>query len=164
MLTAEAFNALLKTLEEPPPHVKFIFATTRPYKILPTILSRCQRFDFHMLPMEVIVDSLKNIAAREKININEEALFMIAKNASGSMRDAQVMLDQIASYSSGKITGQAVSGMLGLMDGEMAYRTARAILEHDAGAILDALKQMTAQGKDPSFIASSLIEYFRDIL
>ena len=88
MLTSEAFNALLKTLEEPPAHIKFIFATTRPYKLLPTILSRCQRFDFKRIPLELITSKLKKITAEEKINATEEALFYIAKAAGGSMRDA----------------------------------------------------------------------------
>ena len=164
MLTPEAFNALLKTLEEPPPHVKFIFATTRPYKILPTIVSRCQRFDFHTISTPIIVETLKHIARTEKLNIEDDALFLIAKNSEGSLRDAQVMLDQLASYSKGRIKGRDVSDMLGVLEQEMLIRMSEAILAKDGGAILDMIDGFINKGKDALFIASSLIEHFRNLM
>jgi len=164
MLTQEAFNALLKTLEEPPRHVKFIFATTRPYKILPTILSRCQRFDFRTIPVETIIEILKNIAKTEQIHLEDDALFLIAKNANGSMRDAQVMLDQIASYSKGKIKGQDVSSMLGTLEQDVLTAISEAILNNDNAGILSLVDEMITGGKDAFFIASSLIEHFRNIM
>lgn len=98
MLTKESFNALLKTLEEPPPHVKFIFATTEPHKILPTILSRCQRFDLRPIPSEIIAEHLLHIASAEGVSLSREAAFAVAKVADGGMRDAQSMLDQLVSF------------------------------------------------------------------
>lgn len=164
MLTPEAFNALLKTLEEPPPHVKFIFATTRPYKIPPTILSRCQRFDFHMMANEKIVECLSSIARLEKINVDDEALPLIAKKSEGSMRDAQVMLDQIASYSKGKITSEDAAGMLGIIQEEHILNISRAVLESDSALLLHSLNELVNSGRDAAFVATSLIEHYRDML
>ena len=113
MLTTEAFNALLKTLEEPPEHVKFIFATTQPNKIISTILSRCQRFDFRLIPTLTIIEKLEKIAKEEHLKIDKQALFAIAKASGGSMRDAETILDQLSSVSSAKINAQDVSSMLG---------------------------------------------------
>lgn len=104
MLTTEAFNALLKTLEEPPMHVKFIFATTEPHKVLPTILSRCQRFDFRRIQMKDIITKLHEVSKIESLNIDEDAFLYIAKASDGSMRDAESILDQIASFSKGKMS------------------------------------------------------------
>jgi len=164
MLTAEAFNALLKTLEEPPSHVKFIFATTRPHKVLPTILSRCQRFDFHMLPVEVIIEKLKEIAAQEKISVDDDALLIIAKNAGGGMRDAQVMLDQVASFSKSKIRSQDVINMLGLLEQDVLFTITEAIFDGKSDIILDQVNILTNSGKDAHFICSSLIEHFRNMI
>ena len=164
MLTPEAFNALLKTLEEPPSHVKFIFATTRAYKILPTIVSRCQRFDFHIIPMSIIVKNLKEIAKEEKLDIQEDALFLLAKNADGSMRDGQVMLDQLASYAKDKIKVQDIAKILGILDQEILIKISEAILNKDSSLILDLVDNMINSGKDATFIATSLIGHFRNLL
>ena len=115
MLTQEAFNALLKTLEEPPEHVKFIFATTRPDKVLSTILSRCQRFEFNRIPTLKIIEKLEEIAKAEKISIDKEALFNIAKISEGSMRDAESVLDQLVSFSKNKIKSEDVVAVMGLI-------------------------------------------------
>ena len=117
-ITQDGFNALLKTLEEPPPHVKFIFATTAPQKVPPTILSRCQRFDFKRIPTPQIVDVLTNITKKEKFKISQDALLEIAKIADGSLRDSQSLLDQVASFSKEKITFEDVSEALGLLSEE----------------------------------------------
>ena len=164
MLTPEAFNALLKTLEEPPPHVKFFFATTRPYKILPTILSRCQRFDFHMLSNQVIADKLNEIAAKEKIKADPDALFLIARAAQGGMRDAQVMLDQAASYTGGKIKSADVISMLGLMGQDALIGISEAVIKGDSQRILEMIDGMINGGKDAMFIAVSLIEHYRNLM
>lgn len=164
MLTPEAFNALLKTLEEPPPHVKFIFATTKPYKVLPTILSRCQRFDFHAIPLDIITAKLKEIASSEKIDIEEAAAALIAKNAEGSLRDAEMMLDQIASFSKDKIKEKDVSGALGLIDKSALDEITDNINKRDSGKIIDTLDNLINSGRDAYFITESLIGYFRDLL
>src|SRR5262245_29450815 len=114
MLTKEAFNALLKTLEEPPEHVKFMFATTEPEKVLPTILSRCQRFDLRRIPAALIVKHLAHIAAQEQVKIDEPALYAIARGAEGAMRDAESTLDQLISFCGGKIEESDVLSMFGL--------------------------------------------------
>jgi DNA polymerase III subunit gamma/tau len=116
MLTTEAFNALLKTLEEPPAHVKFIFATTAAHKVLPTILSRCQRFNFRRLSSHDIAKKLERIAKSENIAIDEQALFNIARQASGSMRDAESVMDQLATYCKNKITLEDANAVLGLIE------------------------------------------------
>ena len=121
MLTKEAFNALLKTLEEPPAHALFIFATTEIHRVPPTILSRCQRFDFKRMPMETIMGHLRHITSTDGITINEDALLQIAKKADGSMRDAQSILDQIISYSGNEITFEDVAQALGVINQEEYY-------------------------------------------
>ncbi len=118
-ITSDAFNALLKTLEEPPPHVKFIFATTQPHKVPGTILSRCQRFDFKRITLDLIISKLKNIVSEEKIKIEEEVLFTIARAADGSMRDAEVLLDQLNCATEGKIKIKDASEMLGVIEQDM---------------------------------------------
>jgi DNA polymerase-3 subunit gamma/tau len=116
MLTKEAFNALLKTLEEPPPHVIFIFATTEPYKVPLTIISRCQRFDFRRVSVNEIVKHLQYIAGKENIDVEDEALYLIAQASEGSMRDSQSLLDQAVSYSGKKIAKKDVQDFLGLTE------------------------------------------------
>jgi len=116
MLTKEAFNALLKTLEEPPPHVVFIFATTEPMKVPPTILSRCQRFDFHRIPVLKIVEQLKKIANSEKVNVSDDILLLIAKKADGSLRDAESLFDQVVAFSEESPKIDEVQKLLGIID------------------------------------------------
>lgn len=164
MLTAEAFNALLKTLEEPPPHVKFIFATTKAHKVLPTVISRCQRFDFRMIPVAVIVKKLKQIIDEEKLDVREDALFLIAKNADGSLRDAEMMLDQLASFTKGKITDVDISAMFGTLKQEALVRISEAILDNDGRLILNLINEFINNGNDAMFIATALIEHFRNLM
>lgn len=164
MLTPEAFNALLKTLEEPPAHVKFIFATTAPHKILPTILSRCQRFDFKLIANDIILEQLKDIAATEKIKIDDNAIMLIAKKANGSLRDAEMMLDQISSFTKSKITVEDISNMLGVVEQDILVNISTAIKEHQSNMLLNMLNELICDGKEPFFILNSLIEHFRNIL
>ena len=164
MLTVEAFNALLKTLEEPPPHAKFIFATTRAYKVLPTIISRCQRFDFRMIPVPIIVKKLKQIIEREKLDVQEDALFLIAKKADGSLRDAEMMLDQLVSFTKGKITSIDISAMFGTLKQEALIGISEAILNNDGRQLLNLINEFINSGKDAMFIATTLIEHFRNLM
>jgi len=164
MLTQEAFNALLKTLEEPPEHVKFIFATTKGYKVLPTVISRCQRFDFRMIPEAVIVEKLKQIAVHEKLNVQDDALFLIAKNATGSLRDAETMFDQLISFTKGEIKTSDISRMFGTLEQEALLKISEAMLNGDRRMMLDILEGLIVSGKDAMFIANSLIEHFRNIM
>src|SRR5436305_13375051 len=127
MLTKEAFNALLKTLEEPPAHVKFMFATTEPEKVLPTILSRCQRFDLGRIHASLIVKHLGEIATRERVNIDEAALELVARRAGGSMRDAQSLLDQLLAFGGERLTADAVHHLLGTAGDERILGLAEAI-------------------------------------
>ena len=147
MLTTEAFNALLKTLEEPPEHVKFVFATTDVQKVLPTILSRCQRFDLKPIPSELIVQRLQTIAVEEKINVSPEALACIARMADGGMRDAQSIFDQMISFCGSDIAEADVLDVYGLVSGEKINALAGAVAAGDhqkmqalvRNALLDAI-------------------------
>lgn len=163
MLTPEAFNALLKTLEEPPPHVKFIFATTSPYKVPATILSRCQRFDFRRLATRDILGNLRSIVREEKLNVRDDALEMIAKYGDGSMRDAQVILDQITSFSQGKVGVEDVTKILGVVDDEILFGISGAIKGRDAALALSIVDRLINDGKDVAQVVLGLIEHFRNI-
>ena len=164
MLTAEAFNALLKTLEEPPAHVKFIFATTAPNKIPATILSRCQRFDFRRVEASSIVGALSRIAEAEKIEASEPALYAIARAADGSLRDAEVMLEQAASFVRGTLEEQDVTALLGAVESEALARWAQAILERKAPEALSLLTAQLEQGRDPLQLLTGLLRYLRNLL
>jgi len=163
MLTPEAFNALLKTLEEPPAHVKFIFATTHAHKVPSTILSRCQRFDFRRLATKDIFENLKAIAKNEGLNVKEEALGLIARHADGSMRDGQVILDQIISFSNGTIGIEDVAKILGVVDEDVLFGFSDAFITKDAPSALKALASLVDEGKDIIQILFGLIEHFRNI-
>lgn len=163
MLTQEAFNALLKTLEEPPPHVKFIFATTQAHKVPPTILSRCQRFDFRRISIKDIVVSLKAIAKKEGIKAEEEALILIARHSDGSMRDAQVVLDQIASFTEGKIAPEDASKILGAVSDDILFDLADAIRSKDAVRALKMTEKIADDGKDIVQVILYMIEHFRNL-
>src|SRR5213593_1170948 len=141
MLTKEAFNALLKTLEEPPAHVKFMFATTEPEKVLPTILSRCQRFDLRRIPAALIVRHLAHIAQLEGIKIDEAALFAIARGADGGMRDAESALDQLISFCGNEIVESDVLSMFGLTAQGQIIAISDAILAGDAQSVLRELEE-----------------------
>jgi len=163
MLSGDAFNALLKTLEEPPPHLKFIFATTHPHKVPATILSRCQRFDFRRIATKDIADNLKAIANDEKLNIKDEALGLIARYSDGSLRDAQVILDQIASFTQGKVDSGDVAKILGIVDDEILFGLSAAISGRDPVRALTIIDRLMNDGKDVVQVILELIEHFRDI-
>ncbi len=164
MLSTAAFNALLKTLEEPPAHVKFIFATTEPQKILPTILSRCQRFDLRRIPTETIARHLLEIAGKEGIGLEEAAAFTIAKGAEGGMRDAQSMLDQLVAFCGNTIVERDVSEIFGLNSAESIASFGATILSRDHSAALAALHAQAEAGKDLDRLLDDLIAHFRNVL
>ncbi|MFH1836625.1 MAG: DNA polymerase III subunit gamma/tau [Candidatus Omnitrophota bacterium] len=164
MLSQGAFNALLKTLEEPPGHVKFIFATTESHKVLPTIMSRCQRFDFKRIPPLVIVDKINEIAKKEKIEIEEKAALTIARSADGSLRDALVVLDQMIAFSGKKINAGDVTELLGMVKKDQIFKLADAVINRDPSGAARTLDEIISNGKDPIFIVNNLIEHFRDIM
>ncbi len=148
MLSAAAFNALLKTLEEPPAHVKFVFATTDPQKVLPTIVSRCQRFDLKPIPNDLIVERLKKIAVEEKIKVSAEALACIARLADGGMRDAQSIFDQMISFCGAEITEPDVLDVYGLVAGEKIAALAAALAAGDHQKIVAIVDECDAAGRD----------------
>jgi DNA polymerase III subunit gamma/tau len=163
MLTTEAFNALLKTLEEPPPHVKFIFATTEPQKVPATIISRCQRFDFKRVSVQVISDRLRSIAETENIKIDADALFMIAKAAQGSLRDALGILDQISALKD-CIEANDVFSILGLVETEHLFAISGALAKKDCAGALNALDVVVEKGKDLKQLLRDLTEHFRNLM
>lgn len=164
MLTPEAFNALLKTLEEPPPHVKFIFATTQAYKVPATILSRCQRFDFRRIVTKDIVANLRKIAKAEGLNVDDEALVLIARYSDGGMRNGQVILDQISSFGKEKVTADDVAKILGVVDDEVLFELSDAIIQKDAAKALLGINRLVNDGKDINQVVLGLISHFRNIL
>jgi DNA polymerase-3 subunit gamma/tau len=164
MLTKEAFNALLKTLEEPPAHVKFMFATTEPEKILPTILSRCQRFDLRRIPATLIVKHLEQIGKNEGIQIDQAALQAIARGADGGMRDAESTLDQLISFCGKEITEPDVLSMFGLASQGQIMALADAVLTGETEKALRELNDLAHQGKDLGRLVSELLEHFRNLL
>ncbi|MCX5667625.1 MAG: DNA polymerase III subunit gamma/tau [Candidatus Omnitrophica bacterium] len=163
MLTLDAFNALLKTLEEPPAHVKFIFATTQAHKVPPTILSRCQRFDFRRISIKDIVDSLRAIAREENLKVDDDVLILVAKHSDGSMRDAQVVLDQISSFADGRISLEDASKILGAVSDDILFSLADSIKSKDAPKALKIIDDLANEGKDVAQIVVYLIEHFRDL-
>ncbi|MFH1752881.1 MAG: DNA polymerase III subunit gamma/tau, partial [Candidatus Omnitrophota bacterium] len=164
MLTQEAFNALLKTLEEPPPHVKFIFATTQPNKVISTVSSRCQRFDFRKLSVKDISEKLREIVKKESIKIEEDAIFTIARQADGSLRDAETILDQMNAFCSGQIKREDITRVLGSVDEELLGEFTDIIIKKDAQAALRFTDRIVNEGKDLSFFLSSVMGYFRDLI
>ena len=164
MLTPEAFNALLKTLEEPPPFVKFIFATTQPQKVLPTILSRCQRFDFVRIPNVKIIEKLKEICLQEKLKISDEVLFAIAKASDGSLRDAESILDQLISFSQKDVTLEDVVLVLGVVEQETFWNFVNYLLTNDASSALELIADVAAKGKDLNYFLEGLLEYYRNLM
>jgi len=164
MLTPEAFNALLKTLEEPPDFVKFIFATTQPHKVLPTILSRCQRLDFRRIPLIEIIAQMEKIVAEEKIEIDKEVLFAIAKASDGSLRDAESLLDQLSSFSKDRISLKDIVSVLGIVEQEALSEITEKIIQKDARGALALLNSIIDEGKDANLFLSNLIEHFRNLM
>jgi DNA polymerase-3 subunit gamma/tau len=164
MLTTEAFNALLKTLEEPPKHVIFILATTEPYKIPLTVLSRCQQFDFKRIGTRYIVEKLKEICAEESLPVNENALQIIAKKAEGSMRDALSLLDQCLSFSENEITEEILASILGTVDRDFIKNIVQALNEKDYGTMITMIDSLIQEGKDIRLFAHDLVEYLRNLI
>lgn len=164
MLTKEAFNALLKTLEEPPPTIKFFFATTEPHKVLPTILSRCQRFDLKPINQSLIINKLKEIAEDQHRDISLDALKQIAKLSEGSLRDGESMLDQILCYSEKQITEEMINQIFGLIPQEYFFEIDNAVKEGEIKTALKIADILYKEGKDCSFFIDSLIDHFRKII
>jgi DNA polymerase III subunit gamma/tau len=164
MLTKEAFNALLKTLEEPPPHVKFIFATTEVEKVPITILSRCQRFDFAGIPVPRIVEHLRDIVKQEGVQADEEALELVARRAGGSMRDAQSLLDQLLAFGGERLTTDQVHALLGTAGDERIVALAEAVLAHEVKKALDLLDEAAVTGLQLGELLEQMIAYWRDLM
>jgi DNA polymerase-3 subunit gamma/tau len=164
MLSTAAFNALLKTLEEPPTHVKFMFATTDPEKVLPTILSRCQRFDLRRIPAALITKHLAEIAAKEKVTIDAPALHAIARGADGGMRDAESTLDQLISFCGDKIEESDVLSMFGLAAQNQILELSKAVLAGEISGALSELNDLAKGGKDLGRLLSDLLNHFRNLL
>ncbi len=164
MLSTAAFNALLKTLEEPPAHVKFMFATTDPEKVLPTILSRCQRFDLRRIPAALIAKHLAEIAKKEKVKIDAAALYAVARGAEGAMRDAESALDQLISFCGDKIEETDVLSMFGLTAQGQVIELARAVLAGEVETALRHLNELANNGKDLGRLLSDLLNHFRNLL
>ena len=164
MLTTPAFNALLKTLEEPPAHVIFVFATTETQKVPATILSRCQCFDFRRIPLKQITENLKKIATEEKIRISDNGLSWIAEAGDGSLRDAQSIFDQVISYAGAEIGDQAVEEILGRSDRRFLFVLSEAVLARDAGRCLTIIDEAYNAGLDMRYFYQTLLGHFRNLL
>jgi len=164
MLTTPAFNALLKTLEEPPAHVVFILATTEPHQVPPTIRSRCQTFNFRRLSVGEITGRLSFISEEEGVEAEEEALVLIARKAEGSMRDAQSLWDQAVAFSEGKVSLRSVQEMLGLVEGDLFFRLGEAILKGDVRSGLEVVEEAFDRGVSLGAFADGLTEHFRNLL
>lgn len=163
MLSTAAFNALLKTLEEPPPHAIFIFATTEVHKIPATILSRCQRFDFKRIPFRDIQAHLKKIVSKEGIAFEDEALYLLAREADGSLRDSQSLLEQALAFAGGELKASHVAESLGLMDRSILFEISEAIVGKDPLACLNIVEKVYEFGYDLKRATSDLLEHFRDL-
>ncbi len=164
MLSNSAFNALLKTLEEPPSHVIFIMATTESHKIPKTVESRCQKLDFHLIAPLLIKEHLEKICKKEKIPLKEEALWLIAKQSKGSLRDAQSLLDQMITFCGEEITTEKITELLGLTDTEIIFKCLESIVKRDEQQMLEVLKDLYSKGNEPKLILQNLIEGLRNLL
>lgn len=164
MLTNEAFNALLKTLEEPPEYVLFILATTEPHKLPATILSRCQRFDFKRISVEDIVERLRLVCREEGLNAEEDALRLIARNSDGAMRDALSILDQCSVYGDGTITHDSVLKVMGIVNDEYLFKIAECILREDASGAITIIDEISSGGKDINQFIRDLMLHYRNLL
>ncbi len=164
MLSIGAFNALLKTLEEPPEHVIFILATTEYHKVPATILSRCQRFDFHRIDSNKISQRIKFVCDESGYNIDDKACSTITYAADGSMRDALAILDKCASYGNNEIEGSLVEKILGIVDDNTIFNIVNAIAKKDAGSLIELTELAIREGRDPVLLTSYLIEHFRCLL
>ena len=163
MLSASAFNALLKTIEEPPTHTVFILCTTHPHKVPETIHSRCQRFDFHRLSVEDIVSRLRVIADAEGVNVPDAALTLIGRHALGGMRDAITTLEQLASFGGGTISLEDVEGLLGEVDAELLFQAAELVLERDVAGAFRFVARLAEGGVDMTEFVKGMVRHFRDL-
>ena len=157
MLSNAAWNAFLKTLEEPPPHVKFIFATTEVHKVPVTILSRCQRYDFKLIGTQVIAARLKEVLGLESIAADDAAVAVIAREAAGSMRDAMSLLDQVIAFSGDKLTGEDVARVLGVASRHVLHQLGQALVAGDAPAALKVIAELADQGFDLPHVARDVL-------
>jgi DNA polymerase-3 subunit gamma/tau len=164
MLSTSAFNALLKTLEEPPPHVKFIFATTEPHKVPITILSRCQRFDFRRIPLETIVARLRHIVDQEGVTISDAALGLLARKADGSMRDSLSLLDQVLAFCGEEVTDADAAAVLGIADRRLLLRVIAGVIASDCAEVLHGVREADEVGLSLKQFLQELIEMFRSLL
>ena len=164
MLSAGAFNALLKTLEEPPPRVKFIFATTEYHKIPETILSRCQQYDFRMIPARELAAHLRHVADEERIAISDASLALVARAAEGSVRDGLSLFDQVLAFTGNEVKDEEVAGLLGLVDRELLHRASKAIVEGDSLAMLELVESLADYGADYRNFVRELLLHLREIL
>ncbi|HTK73616.1 MAG TPA: DNA polymerase III subunit gamma/tau, partial [Gemmataceae bacterium] len=163
-ITRDAFNALLKTLEEPPPHVKFVFATTDVQKVPITILSRCQRFDFTGISSPQIIERLKDVVQAEGVKADDDALELLARRAGGSMRDAQSLLDQLLAFGGDRLTIEKVHRLLGTADEDQVAALAAAVLSKDAPLALKLLSEGVDRGLQIGELLDQLIDYWRDLM
>lgn len=164
MLSTAAFNAFLKTLEEPPPHALFILATTEKHKIPATILSRCQRFDFRRIPTEEIVSRLAHIAQQEGLSVEAEALYLIATKAEGSLRDALSLLDQLVSRTGGRLTYAAVLEALETLDYEAYFEISDYLRSWQGEKALETIHRYLQAGQEPANLTQGLLSHFRNLL
>lgn len=164
MLTKEAFNALLKTLEEPPENIKFFFATTEAHKVLPTIISRCQRFELKRISNDLIINKLEAISKDLAREVEKEALFQIANFSEGSLRDAESLLDQIFCYNEGKITLEYINHALGFIDKDYFFELDKNIYDKNISFAFEFVDKIHNSGKDLSFLVEELIEHFKNLL
>jgi DNA polymerase-3 subunit gamma/tau len=164
MLSTSAFNALLKTLEEPPPHVKFIFATTEPHKVPITILSRCQRFDFKRIPLPKIVGLLRTIVDEEKVAVSDASLTAIARKGDGSMRDSLSTLDQVLAFCGDAVADDEVIALLGVVDRRMLLEASRAVFARDCQVALDIVARVDSFGYNMRNFCQELIDHFRNLV
>ena len=164
MLSQNAWNALLKTLEEPPPHVKFILATTEVHKVPVTILSRVQRFDFKMIPSRLIAERIRYVLDNEHIEADERAVALVAREARGSMRDALSLLDQVIAFNSKQLLGDEVSRVLGLAGYATLLDLAGAVLSGQPPRVLEGVLSLSNQGCDVTVVAKDLLSVFRDLV
>src|SRR6266852_2143233 len=163
MLSSHSFNALLKTLEEPPPHVKFIFATTDPHKVLPTVVSRCQRYDLRRIGLGELRAHLRRTADAEGLQLSDDALALVAREAEGSLRDAQSLLEQVLTVAGGGADAAAVRQVLGAADRGLVVAVAESILASDPGACVRQLAELHAHGYDAQRFCRDLLEHFRHL-
>jgi len=164
MLTPEAYNAFLKTLEEPPAHVIFVLATTEPHRVLPTILSRCQRFDFHRVGLRDLEATIRSVAAKEKLKVDDKAVALLAHAADGSARDALTLLDQAAAYAEDEITPETVTEILGGIDFSLLAEFTDVLIQRSTSDALAFIERVVSDGKDLRQLIGSLIAHFRDLL